>query len=202
MSSTPSPTQSEFSAGRLPTKSSVDVTTLLPADLKSDPFPTKRLLLGKRARFLITFCIGVVAALAWQSYGDTVRKMIANASPRLGWLAPQAAPLVQAAPVAQAVVPTATVAPSPDQQQLTTMSLNLAAMRQSVDQLAAVRQSVDWIAASQEQITRSVDQLAAGQEQMKRGIADILDKMSAPPPRPAPAAVRKPPPVAPAPSAR
>ena len=51
-------------------------------------------------------------------------------------------------------------------------------------------------------VRQSVEQLAAGQEQMKRDIADILDKMSAPPPRPAPAAVRKPPPVAPAPSAR
>jgi hypothetical protein len=58
--------------------------------------------------------------------------MIANSSLRLGWLAPQAAPIVQAAPDAQAAVPTATVAPSPDQQ-LTTMSLNLAAVRQSVD---------------------------------------------------------------------
>ena len=54
--------------------------------------------LGKRAsfalaRFLIAFCSGVVATLAWQSYGGgAARKMIANSSPQLGRSAPQAAP--------------------------------------------------------------------------------------------------------------
>jgi hypothetical protein len=54
--------------------------------------------LGKQAsfaltRFLIAFCIGVAATLAWQSYGDAVRKMTASSSPRLvGSSAPQAAP--------------------------------------------------------------------------------------------------------------
>ena len=42
------------------------------------------------ARFLLLFCIGVAATLAWQSYGDEARKMIASSSPQLGWLAPQA----------------------------------------------------------------------------------------------------------------
>ena len=42
------------------------------------------------ARFLILFCIGVTATLAWQSYGDEARRMIASSSPELGWLAPQA----------------------------------------------------------------------------------------------------------------
>jgi hypothetical protein len=34
-------------------------------------------------RLLIAFCIGIVATLAWQSYGGAVREMIANSSPRL-----------------------------------------------------------------------------------------------------------------------
>jgi SPOR domain len=38
------------------------------------------------ARFLIAFCGGVAATLAWQSYGGEARKMIAS------WSAPQAAP--------------------------------------------------------------------------------------------------------------
>jgi hypothetical protein len=166
MNSTPSPTQSEFSAGRLPTKSSVDATTLVPSDLRNDAFLSKPPSLGRRgpralARFLITFCIGVAATLAWQSYGDAGRKMIASASPRLGWLAPpqQPAPVAQTAP--DTIAPTA---PSPDQQQLTAMSLNLAAVRQSVDQLAAVRQSVDQIAAGQEQITRDITKLQAAEQ--------------------------------------
>jgi septal ring factor EnvC (AmiA/AmiB activator) len=115
--------------------------------------------------------------LAWQSYGDAARKTIASSFPRLGWVAPQAAPLAQTPP--DTIAP---AAPSPDQQQLEAMTLDLAAVRQSVDQLAA----------SHEQITRSVDQLAAGQGQITRDITklqaaeqDILNKISAPPPRPA-----------------
>ena len=42
------------------------------------------------ARFLLLICIGVAATLAWQSYGDEARKMIAASSPQLVWLAPQA----------------------------------------------------------------------------------------------------------------
>src|SRR5262249_240870 len=49
--------------------------------------------LGRRAsrglaRFLIIFSIGIGATLAWQSYGDAARAMLANSSPQLGWLAP------------------------------------------------------------------------------------------------------------------
>ena len=131
------------------------------------------------ARFLITFCVGVAATLAWQSYGDAAREMIASSSPRLGWLAPQAAP----------VAPTAFAAPSPDQEELKAISFGLAGVRQRVDQIAA--------------------QLAAGQEQMTRDIAnklqaaeqDILDKLSAPPPQPAAAPARKPAPLTPPPQA-
>ena len=42
-------------------------------------------------RFLIAACVGVVATLAWQSYGDTARQIIANSHPQLSWLAPEAA---------------------------------------------------------------------------------------------------------------
>ena len=186
MSAMPSPTQSEFSADSLPTPS-VAVPIVRPADLKNERSPSGRPSLGKRtalalARFLITFCIGVAATLAWQSYSDAVGQMIASSSWQLGWLAPQAAPIAQTAP--DVIAPAASAAPSPDQQQLNAMSLDL----------DAVRQSVDRIAASQEQITRSVDQLAAGQEQITREIAKLqaieqylLYKNSEPPPRPAPA---------------
>src|SRR6516164_4724379 len=45
------------------------------------------------ARVLIVFCLGVATTLAWQSYGDAARAMIANSSPQLAWLAPQTAPV-------------------------------------------------------------------------------------------------------------
>ncbi len=137
------------------------------ADLKTDQIPNKEPSLGKRpsrtfARLLITFCIGVAATLACQSYGDVARKMIANSSPQLSWLAPQDAP----APP-NIVAP---AAPSPEQQQLNAMSFSLFAMRQSFDQLAT------QVAAAQEQTRNEITNLRTAQQQ-------ILDKISVPPPR-------------------
>ena len=137
---------------------------LRPVDLDTRPS------LGKRAsrtlaRILITFCIGVAATLAWQSHGDAARQMIANSYPQLGWLAPQGAPIAQTAP--NMVAPAAPAALSPELPQLKAMAANLAAVRQSVDQLGA--------------------QLAASRQQMAGDIA----KISAPPPRPAAPPARK-----------
>ena len=98
-------------------------------------------------RFLFAVGIGVAATLAWQSYGDAAREMIANSYPQLGWLAPSAA-AAQAAPTTIAAA-TASL----DQQDLKAMSLNLAAVRQRVDQVAA------QVAAGQEQMTREITKL-------------------------------------------
>src|SRR6266481_1813913 len=149
MSSTLSSARSKFSAGLWPTKPSVDAT-LVPAAPENDRVPS----VGKRASqavaFLITFCIGVAATLAWQSSSATIAT-------------PQAAVVAQAASDMNATP----AAPSPDlAQQLEAMSLGLAAVRHSVDELAD----------GQERITRDITKMQ-----------DILDKMiSAPPPRPAP----------------
>jgi hypothetical protein len=161
---------------------------LRPVDLATRPS------LGKRAsrafaRLLITFCIGVSATLAWQSYGDAARQMIANSYPQLGWLAPQAAPLGQT-PANMA----APAALSPELLQLKAMAANLAAVRQSVDQLAA------QLAAGRQQTAGDIANLqavvAAGQQQMAGDIAKII---SAPPPRPAASPARKPMPLTPPP---
>ena len=120
-------------------------------------------------RFLIAFCVGVAATLAWQSHGDAVRQIIANSYPQLAWLAPEAA---VAETVPAAIVPPVT---SPDQQQFKAMSFDLAALRQRVDQ----------IAAGQDRITRDITAKLQAAEQ------DILDKISAPPPQPAAASARK-----------
>jgi hypothetical protein len=195
MSAMPSPAQSEFSEGSLPVKPSVEAPVIRPADLKRDRPSKRQQSLGVRiplaiTRFLITFCVGVAATLAWQSYGDAAREMIANASPQLAWLAPQAAPVERSVP--DAIAPAASAAAAADPQQFSPSSVDL----------DAVRQSVDRIAAGQEQITRTVDQLAAGQEQMVREINKlqaieqyILYKNSEAPARPAAA------PAAPAPNA-
>src|SRR5215831_18030779 len=52
------------------------------------------------ARYLIAIFIGVAGTLAWQSYGGAAREAMAKWSPQLGWLAPPAASVVQAAPAA------------------------------------------------------------------------------------------------------
>jgi hypothetical protein len=140
-----SPTRSEFPADLL-------------AGEPSFPRPASR---KRPARVLITFCLGIVATLAWQSYGDRARGIIANLSPQLGWLAPQAA-LAQTA-AAATTVPT----PPVDQQEFKAISLNLAAVRQRVDQLAA------QVTAGQEQVTRDFTMKLQAAEQ------DILGKLPA-----------------------
>jgi hypothetical protein len=64
-------------------------------------------------RFLVGVCVGVAATLAWQSYGDAARAMVASSYPQLGWLAPQAAVAPQ--PAAVAPQPAATPARKPAQ---------------------------------------------------------------------------------------
>jgi hypothetical protein len=172
-------TQSEFPEDRWPTEPPIQAR-IRPTDRWIEQ-PS----LGKRAsralaRFLIIFFIGVVAAFVWQSYGDAARQMIANSSPQLRWLAPQIA--AQAAP--DMAAPTVTATPSPDVQQLKAMSLGLAALRQSVEQLAAAHQ----------QMTDEIAKLQATEQ-------EILDKVSAPP-RPTAAPARKSAPTAPPPSSQ
>ena len=184
MASTLSPSiQAEVSENRR-----LSTESFRPVDLDTRPS------LGKRAsrtlaRFLMTFCIGVVATLAWQSYGDTARQLIANSYSQLGWLAPQPAPLAQTAP--NMVAPATPAALSPEALQLKAMAANLAAVRQSVDQLAA------QLIASRQQVAGDIADLrasvAAGQQQMAADIA----KISAPAPRPAAPPARKPLPLTP-----
>src|SRR5215469_14279645 len=64
--------------------------TLRPADLKIAPLLTNEPSLGMRAlrrmaRFLMVLCIGVIATLAWQSYGGAAKQMMANWAQQRGW---------------------------------------------------------------------------------------------------------------------
>jgi hypothetical protein len=152
----PSSTQSEPSVDSLPANLLVEVPTVRPADLKNDGYSD-----GLSSVFLIIFCIGVFATLAWQSYGDPVREMIAGSYPQLSWLAPRAEPIPQNVP--DVIELASRTASPPDQQQSNAISLDLDALRQDLDR----------IAASQEQMMRSLDQLTADQEQMTREITKL-----------------------------
>ena len=153
---------------------------------------------------LITFCIAVGAALAWHSYGDVARRIIASSSPWAGWLAPRTAPIAYTAPGTTGLGVQAV--PSPDQQRLAT-SVDLDAMRQIVDRIAVTQEqttrNIDKLTAGQERMTRNVDRLATSQEQMTREITklqaieqQVHHKNSEPVPRPPPVSVRKPAPRA------
>ena len=139
MNSTVSPTRSEYLT---------DVADLGVRDMTRSSFDPLRPSLGRRAlRSLVMFCIGVGATLAWQSYGDAARAMIANLSPQLGWLAPQTAPIAQTAPEEPA--------PKTASSNLQQFALDFASVRQSVDQLAS------QLAASQRQMGSDIAKLQA-----------------------------------------
>ena len=128
-------------AGLLPVEPSTDPPPVRPPALENEQPPVRKRASRALARFLMAFCIGVAATLAWQSYGDAARQIIANSYPQLRWLAPQA----------ELVAP-------PFDQQLNAMSFKIDAMVESIDQ----------IAAGQEQMARTINQIVAGQEQMTR----------------------------------
>jgi hypothetical protein len=177
----------------------------LPTDRTSRRRRTSRGL----TRFLMAACVGIATTLAWQSYGGTAKQMIANLAPQLHWLssppamnppsgreiaieqssppqasAPQApsAQVEAAAPTASGTaLSTAPTAPSRELRQQFEM------MEQ---ELAAVRQSVEQLAAGQEQLARDIAKLhIAGQDTRRRTafppVATTARK-PVPPPQPAP----------------
>jgi hypothetical protein len=192
-------------AGLLPVEPSDEPPPLRPTILEN-PFPDGQPSLRKRAlralsRFLIAFCTGVAAILAWQSYGDAAKEMIASSYPQLSWLAPQARPIAHSAPNIALPAP---AAPSFDHQQLSAMSLDLNAVRESVDRIDTrmtaghelILRSIDQIAtrttAGQERMTPSTDQtdtnIGAGQKQIAGSIDQTATNSAQAPPARAPAA--------------
>jgi hypothetical protein len=162
-------------------------------------------------RYLVALCIGVAAILAWQSYGEAAKQIIAARAPELGWspeakqriaswmqqlgwtkppvVESKAAPVTQTAPMVAAKQPTTAL----DPQQVQQIKADVGAVREAVErQLAEIRKTVEQLAAGQELMVREVDRLQAANE-------EILAKIPTPPPkRPAPHA--KPTPTAPPPS--
>jgi hypothetical protein len=167
-------------------------------------------------RFLLAIGIGVAATLAWQSYGETTKQIIGRRAPQLGWSpeakqmiaslvrqlgwipdAPRPAPVAQTAPATAA--PIASAAPSPDLQQVQQIARDLAKVRQAVEQLPASR---GQMAGDIAKVRQAVEQLAASQGQMAGDIAkvqaadqEILQRISAPRPRPATVPAHTPTPV-------
>jgi hypothetical protein len=151
-------------------------------------------------RFLIAVGLGIGGTLAWQAYGDASRQMIATAYPeRLGWIAPPApttAPAPQSARAAQsataALASAAPSAPSVDEEHLKAMAADLAAMRQSVEQLAG------QVASGRQQVSDEIAKLGDEIGKLRASEQDILNRIPTPPPqRPAAAPSRRPAPPPP-----
>src|SRR5262249_13309092 len=130
--------RSDVPADRWSNETSADAE-VHPIDLdrQDDRRASKRASRGKRrshpfARFLIWLASGAGPRLVCRPSGAAARETVATAYPPLAWLAPEAGSLVQTASDAAAPA-----APSPDQQELKAMSVDLAAVRQSVERLAA-----------------------------------------------------------------
>jgi hypothetical protein len=140
--------------------------------------------LGRRvARSLIIFCMGVAATLAWQSYGDATREMIASSYPQLGWLAPET--VGAASPEMTSRIARATTSDS--QELIEPVLANLAAVQQSVDQLAAK------FVASQQQMARDIAELKAVEQENSDKISSASSAQPATTSaRPATAPARKP----------
>src|SRR5215831_14908670 len=150
--------------------------------------------IGRRAvraftSFLLVACIGI-AVIAWQSYGDAAKQIIARwasqlvlaSSPLLenpgpperpnpptiqasaAKAAPPPAPLAQTAP--EGVAPT-TAALSPESAQL---------LQSMAGDLATAGQEIKQLQASIEQPQASIEQLKASQEQMSRDIATASEQ--------------------------
>jgi hypothetical protein len=160
-------------------------------------------------RYLLAICIGVAATLAWQSYGETPKQMIATSAPELGWspetkhmiasavqqlgwtkspdgpestAAQPSVPGTQLASVVQTVpVPKTPAAASIDPEQVHQIAVDLAALGRTVDQLAA----------SQDQMAHQIETLQTTNQEILTSNQEILEKIPAPPPPPDVAPSRK-----------
>jgi hypothetical protein len=192
-------TGSDFSAGLRVTEPPFEAT-LRPAAVDNDQVPSDRPSLGRRAvrsfaRFLLAVCIGVAATLAWQSYGEAAKQMIASWAPQLGWSSslpvtnPSPGPEIAAKQPSPRAVQAAAADAAPAQpaslDQIAPAAPSPEAVQQLARDLATVREGVEQLTASQEQMAGNIAKLQAAEQ-------DIRHKISAPPPRPAPAPARKP----------
>ncbi len=151
-------------------------------------------------RYLVAVLIGVAATLAWQSYGDAGKQVIATKAPELGW-SPEARKMITSwVPVGwtkppagseKQVVPVAQTAPQNVAPKApTTASLDPEQLQQITQSLTTLRETVEQLTAGQDQMTRVIGRLESA-------VAELITKMPEPPPQPPAAPARKPMPVPP-----
>jgi hypothetical protein len=117
------------------------------------------------ASFFIAVFIGVGVTLAWQSHGDEAKDMVRTSAPSLAWLLPVSTTTSPPGGQGSAAAMSAELV-----QQLKPVTLDLAIVRHSLEQLAA---KIEQLAAKQEQMAQSIATLQAVEQ-------DISQKMSSP----------------------
>jgi hypothetical protein len=174
-------TGSDFSAG--PSVPPVD-TTFRAAAINTVQnnvrVPGDRPSIGARAvrafiGFLLALCIGV-AGIAWQSYGDTAKQMIARWAPQLMLTSspPLEKPGLPEQPNPPAVQASAAKAAPPQPAALAqTASEGVAPTAAALSPAAA--QLLQSVGQEIEQLKASIAQLKATQEQMSRDIAKVSE---------------------------
>ena len=160
-----------YSSQRAPRYYEDDVITEWPRRVQNDNSKSKKPSAGRRivrslARFLIAVLIGVGATLAWQSHGDEAREIVRARAPSLSWLLPSSTKsTLDGQASAPAVVTSAELA-----QQFKPVVLELATMRQGVDQLSA---TIKQLSAKQEKMAQDISILPAIEQ-------DIREKLTSP----------------------
>jgi hypothetical protein len=139
------------------------------------------------ARYLVAICIGVAATLAWQSYGDAIKQIIAARAPELGW-SPQAKQMIASwtlgwtkPPASPEKIAPETIAPKAPPAPL----IDPAQVQQITQSLTAVRETLQELAGSQDSMARDIARLESA-------VAEILLKIPEPTSQPSAAPARKP----------
>jgi hypothetical protein len=170
---------------------------------------TKRRALRALVRYFVVICLAVAGTLAWQSYGDGTKQIIATKAPEfawspeakqmiaswvqeLGWTKPSEARDASPArlPVAETpqgirVIPVAQATPeAAATKELAAPSVDSEQVQQITRGLTALQQSVEQLAAAQGQMAHQITSLQAEN-------GEILSRIPAPPPPPV-APARKP----------
>jgi hypothetical protein len=147
-------------------------------------------------RYVVAIGVGVAATLAWQSYGETTKQIIAMRAPQfgwspdaqrkivafmdeLGWAKPPAPSNSAIGPAAQGASQAASLAHTTSERAVPTPetpSIELEQIRVMAKGLITLQQTVDTLAAHQDQMAHEIDRLQAANQ-------EILDKVSAPSPQ-------------------
>jgi hypothetical protein len=191
---------------------------------KLEKKPVNRFRQPSRGRPALRGLIGLLltvgictAAFAWQSYGETVRPMVARWAPQLAAASslPSETPVLadqQSPPAVRLAAADAAVSQLPAPPQAAPQDAAAAAIAAEQAQLlqtmardlAGVQQEIEQLKASQAELAResakTAEQLKANQEQMARTIANVSEqnlrpRTTAAPPLPVATPARKPKPV-------